>query len=180
MRCVLRSMRFRVSTLPNTPAQRIAAQRYICDGRGDAVIISSASMVSISPLSEPYSAEIHRLSRRSGNADTATIIRFRIFRHGRPSLDKSRTFYPRASTRCPRRFSGTHLERATFRPPLTTLPPKTPSDDQCPVQRFLGVGRCGSRGDVCFGLLQKNRKRHNGPPLSTGASLYARSWAEMV
>ena len=76
---------------------------------------------------------------------------------------------------------STLSERATFRPPLTTLPPNELL--QITNVLFRDCPRCGMSGklgDVCFSLLQKNRKRHNGSPLSTGASLYARSWAEMA
>jgi hypothetical protein len=66
------------------------------------------------------------------------------------------------------------LPRTTF-PPNELLRMTNVLFRDCPRCRMSGEW-----GDVCFGLLQENRKRHNGSPLSTGASLYARSWAEMV
>src|ERR1700730_9057243 len=60
----------------------------------------------------------------------------------------------------------------------------SPSNDllqlaQCPLQSVLGEGYRGRPGTSVLAFC-KNRKHHNGPPLSTGALLYARSWAELV
>jgi hypothetical protein len=43
----------------------------------------------------------------------------------------------------------------------------------------LGVA-CREYGDAYLDLLPKNRKRLIGPPLSTGTSLHARPWSEVV